>query len=280
MEKIMLLNTQPKECEKILTGEKTVDIQRNLPNFEAPFKCYIYCSEQEKILYRTDDAKNFLLALKEQIKAIKIAPEKILSGKVVGEFICDKTVEILNDGAGFYLKNGSQAETNELAAASCLYYQEMKDYLGNENGYGLYISELKIYDTPKQLEELELFTQDNIDDSNNSSDFFFIIDDDGHAFCLTEQEKDSLFNQKEKFIYFSFSNCKIRKKIEGQITKYLLSKKYKKILKSERVSAETFWCEGYYVSFEGRNIIINYFNPTKESNKEVTHILNLIIKDK
>ncbi len=42
--KAVLLNIRPEWCEKILSGEKTVEIRKTRPKLEPPFKCYIYCT--------------------------------------------------------------------------------------------------------------------------------------------------------------------------------------------------------------------------------------------
>lgn len=44
MSKAVLLSIRPEWCEKILSGEKTVDIRKTRPKLEPPFKCYIYCT--------------------------------------------------------------------------------------------------------------------------------------------------------------------------------------------------------------------------------------------
>lgn len=43
---------------------------------------------------------------------------------------------------------------------ACLTFEEYKKYLGNKNGYGLHISDLKIYDTPRELGEFEKYVKD------------------------------------------------------------------------------------------------------------------------
>ena len=73
--------------------------------------------------------------------------------KVIGEFICDKVYSIKNQGIRFSVADEEQSVTNEIAHQSCLYYVDMLDYLGNTDGYGWHISDLKIYDKPKELSE-------------------------------------------------------------------------------------------------------------------------------
>lgn len=74
--------------------------------------------------------------------------------KVIGEFVCDKVYEIEYRGNGYYCKNESVFVTNQVAAQSCLDFDDLFEYLGvDRRGYGLHISDLKIYDKPKELSE-------------------------------------------------------------------------------------------------------------------------------
>lgn len=41
MSKAVMLSIRPKWCEKIISGEKTVEVRKNRPKLETPFKCYI-----------------------------------------------------------------------------------------------------------------------------------------------------------------------------------------------------------------------------------------------
>ena len=101
-----------------------------------PFKCYIYI---------TQGAYKDLGLYCEGIYQNRM--------KVIGEFICDKVYLIKNQGIGFSVADEEQSVTNEIARQSCLYYVDMRDYLSNKDGYGWHISDLKIYDKPKELSE-------------------------------------------------------------------------------------------------------------------------------
>lgn len=39
----VLINIRPKWCEKIASGEKTIEVRKTKPKLLTPFKCYIYC---------------------------------------------------------------------------------------------------------------------------------------------------------------------------------------------------------------------------------------------
>ena len=73
--------------------------------------------------------------------------------KVIGEFICDKVYSIKNRGFCFSVATEGESITDEIARQSCLDYDDMVSYLGNKDGYGWHISDLKIYDKPKELSE-------------------------------------------------------------------------------------------------------------------------------
>ena len=44
MNKAVMLSIRPKWCEKIVNGEKTIEIRKTRPKLQTPFKCYIYCT--------------------------------------------------------------------------------------------------------------------------------------------------------------------------------------------------------------------------------------------
>ena len=148
--KAVLISTQPKWVEKIANREKRIEVRKTAPKCEVPFKCYIYCT-------KTRD--------NEIYKRYKV--DDIKSGKVIGEFVCDK-VFLLHpytyDRGSADLERRKLIQTfegssreNEILAATCLTQDEMFDYIGAGNyGYGWHISDLKIYDKPKELSEFGL----------------------------------------------------------------------------------------------------------------------------
>lgn len=133
--KSVLISIRPQWVEKIANGEKTIEVRRTRPKLEVPFKCYIYETKGQ------------------YIKFIHGAHTKYGygCGKVIGEFICDKVYPIKNRGSSFSVADEEQSVTNEIARQSCLYYDDMVSYFGNKDGFGWHISDLKIYDKPKEL---------------------------------------------------------------------------------------------------------------------------------
>ena len=158
MSKSVLISIQPKWCELIASGKKTLEIRKTRPKLETPFKCYIYCTKD----------------------TIGICG----NGKVIGEFTCDSISEYeaeFHKGNYFYqnireifrdpdnldddFRDFSILTANDYDApndcdfcrSSGLSFDNVKTYLGEEfcgTFYGWHISALKIYDTPKELNKL------------------------------------------------------------------------------------------------------------------------------
>lgn len=42
--KSVLIAIQPKWCELIASGKKTIEVRKTAPKLQTPFKCYIYCT--------------------------------------------------------------------------------------------------------------------------------------------------------------------------------------------------------------------------------------------
>lgn len=148
--KSVIISIRPQWVEKIASGKKTIEVRKSAPQ-EVPFKAYIYCTKQKingEILFyeRKVEGRN---------RGFRDKGDIPLAGKVIGEFICDKVYPIKNKGNSFVVANEKQSVTNEIAGQSCLYYDDMVSYFGNKDGFGWHISDLKIYDKPKELSEFK-----------------------------------------------------------------------------------------------------------------------------
>lgn len=141
--KSVLISIKPEWVEKITSGKKTIEVRKTAPK-ETPFKAYIYCTKT-KNKWSTCDYEG---AYQNSKGEIVYAQQHI-----IGEFVCDKVYLIKNQGNRFVVENEAQSVTNEIARQSCLDYDDMVSYLGNKDGYGLHITDLKIYDKPKELSE-------------------------------------------------------------------------------------------------------------------------------
>lgn len=149
MSKAVLISIRPKWCEKIVNGEKTVEVRKTRPKMEPPFRCYIYCTLPK---YPHED----------YITTEHPLPQYYGGGKVIGEFVCDRIDRLARvgfDGSGepakYCICNSDMSvwPVDGICEEACLTQEELEKYLGGYEGYGLHISGLKVYDTPKELSE-------------------------------------------------------------------------------------------------------------------------------
>lgn len=131
--KAVLISIRPKWCELIATGKKTIEVRKTRPKIEPPFKCYIYCTLDGGI-------KGDILLKDGQVS-------KVVCGMVIGEFVCDGFDEFTPTEYGVSFKRFSALHR------TCLSVAEIREYLCGKIGYGWHISDLKIYDKPRELRE-------------------------------------------------------------------------------------------------------------------------------
>ena len=155
--KKVLISIQPKWCELIASGKKTVEIRKTAPKIEGPFKCYIYCTHP-KVWFRyssfgraSDESLWLANGKVEMCDGFKYWHDggdyTNLNGKVIGEFMCDEIVPIhvFEDGA---IQNWNWYDLPR----ACVPYDDMASYIGaGKTGAGWQISGLKIYEKPKAL---------------------------------------------------------------------------------------------------------------------------------
>lgn len=140
MSKAVLISIRPKWCEKIASGEKTIEVRKTRPKLAPPFKAYIYCT--------MPDAKD-----PHNILELHGADGKIrkANGKVIGEFTCERVVPITYDGGRLWCPTNAA-----FSPATCLSQAEIIAYIGDKGRcYGWHMSDLRIYDTPKELSEFK-----------------------------------------------------------------------------------------------------------------------------
>lgn len=135
--KAVLLSIQPKYCELIASGKKTIEVRKTRPKIDTPFKCYIYCTK----------IKNGFLKIRNAIEELG-NPEYRIDGKVIGEFVCDN---MLHSNENAFI--GNKPLTQYVLKSSCLTMEEINQYRQGKNIYAWHISDLKIYDKPKDLSE-------------------------------------------------------------------------------------------------------------------------------
>ena len=161
--KAVLMSIRQKWCAKIARGEKTVEVRKTQPKIGTPFKCYIYCTKSQKP-GRIDEL------------------DKALGGgMVIGEFVCNRVESFTTD----YRRNEEQTE--RISRQSCLCLGELMEYEGGSYClYGWHISNLVIYDEPKELSEFHkcgVVPIDNLDEE-------FTLARAPQSWCYVEELQD------------------------------------------------------------------------------------------
>lgn len=150
--KCVLMSIKPKYCELIAAGKKTIEVRKSKPKLKTPFKCFIYECKGKEVSKIIDIPK-------EQGGGVLDYYEYEGCGKVIGEFVCDCIIPI----SITYSDPNNRIAQNEFPY-TCLTDKEIMDYLGNgKQGYGWHISDLVIYDKPKELSEF--YKHDNTYDN-------------------------------------------------------------------------------------------------------------------
>lgn len=121
----VLISIHPEWCEMIASGKKTLEVRKTRPKLEPPFKCYIYQTK-----HREHNGPTYS------------------DGKVIGEFICDSIQCFDVPYPAFQNEMDKQ-----IMEQSCLTYYQLHRYAYHDALYGWHISNLVIYDKPKELGE-------------------------------------------------------------------------------------------------------------------------------
>lgn len=136
--KSVLISIKPKYCELIANGKKTIEVRKTKPKLETPFKCYIYCTRNKKEIFWRGKMYSYVDDRSHNLF------DKSLNGQVLGEFICDKCTNIFALSR-FWLDE-------EVVEKSCFTLNQIRDYSNGSNKlYAWHISDLRIYDKPKEL---------------------------------------------------------------------------------------------------------------------------------
>lgn len=164
--KSVILSTRPQWCEKICHKigkdengkpiyEKRIEVRKSAPS-EVPFKAYIYATKPKKFYkcgaMSTSDELLWLangkIEMGDGFKFWADGDEyQCLNGRIIGEFICNKVMFLMPLGLrGFEMRE-------EILKSICLTNDDLNAYGGLKTLYGWHISDLKIYDKPKELSE-------------------------------------------------------------------------------------------------------------------------------
>ena len=134
MSKAVLISIQPEWCELIASGIKTIEVRKTMPKLKTPFKVYIYCTLPRK------SGDSFLVGGKHPVQG---------NGKVIGEFVCDRIVDVDCDSVAPFDKDSGSYIDKQI----CIDREQFLEYTRFRCCFGWHISDLIIYDKPKDLSD-------------------------------------------------------------------------------------------------------------------------------
>lgn len=135
--KAALISVRPEWCAKIASGEKTIEVRKTRPKQNPPLKVYIYCTKDVKRQFWTGPRYSYVDDHSHN------ALDKCGSGKVIGEFLCDR-----------FIADRTFGHDEKFYSAACMSACDAAAYALQSPMYGWNISNLKIYDVPRELASL------------------------------------------------------------------------------------------------------------------------------
>ena len=170
--KAVLISVQPKWCELIASGKKTIEVRKTRPKIETPFTVYVYMTKHKWIFELLPFLKNRF-------------------AKVIGEFVCDRIIccqAYYGDSGKKHLTNLFGVDTSKI----CLSELEIFDYIiGKDKKDGIgwlwHISDLKIYEKPKELGEFGNYKTEWIQWYHSDDKVFYPLTRPPQSWCYVEE---------------------------------------------------------------------------------------------
>lgn len=157
--KSVLISTRPKWCELIEIRKKPIEVRRTRPKTETPFKCYIYETKARSDMPTFVDEDGHVIYTGR--------------GQVIGEFVCDCITPLYNVCTDEWrlLRGGLHEIEKQLVGMACLTEEELHEYANGKYCYAWHISDLKIYDKPRELSEFWAYNEELHKHYDSEGDF-------------------------------------------------------------------------------------------------------------
>lgn len=153
--KAVMLSIRSKWCEKIVNGKKTIEVRKTRPKLQTPFKCYIYCTKDKHLAFMQNASGTNLIACMNAETAIPVGGF-LGNGKVIGEFTCDQIIDAWWDYVPDAITREVAGGNLEALDGTGMTDEELFSYVRDSmrgHCYGWHISNLRIYDQPRELTE-------------------------------------------------------------------------------------------------------------------------------
>lgn len=168
--KAIMISDHARWCALMMNGYKKIEVRKGTALYKATQKLideygyaefYVYCTKGDYDIVRESSPYSsvpYYTCVKIDKKLSKDLPEYKYScrGKVIFKFRCYKVEEIETEHDRFdeviWYSTGSM-DVGDICKNSCLIFDELDDYLDGEKGTAIHISDLEIFDEPKELSE-------------------------------------------------------------------------------------------------------------------------------
>lgn len=171
--KAIMISDHPKWCALMMNGDKTIEVRAGTALYKAIQKLideygyadiFVHCSKIQRKHYHLIEVIDIDTGKTEYEVDYYIGSGDYLDycydGKVAFKFRCYKVEEIKaiqhwDMNTPFYWTK-TLNNNLRLQKASCLFDTEIYMYLGSKQGYAIHISDLEIFDKPKELSEFKI----------------------------------------------------------------------------------------------------------------------------
>ena len=142
----ILISIQSPHASNILNLIKLWEIRKRFPKDYVGW-VYIYVTKGKgHYCYHAFESDAYT------IENTRFIPMTKCNGKVVARFWCDKVEHVeyetcSRDISGWWKDDGKMFNHKD----ACLTYEEMFDYIGSGEGYAIHITNLEIFDKPKEI---------------------------------------------------------------------------------------------------------------------------------
>lgn len=165
--KAVLISIQPKWCELIALGKKTVEVRKTRPKIEPPFKVYVYCTlppkeelfthgcirEYARELIRLQDGRivyDYGMRLCCDPEGRPYSQDNFLCQKVIGEFVCDRI-----DYWNHHIHDDDTISLERASEMSLVSEDDLVKYADIGHFYAWHISDLVIYEKLRPLSDFK-----------------------------------------------------------------------------------------------------------------------------
>ena len=164
MSKAVLISIRPEWCEKIASGQKTIEVRKTRPKIETPFKCYIYCTKPKIYdsttslfldeLYRLPSGElKYGSSIELSAFPDQWNKDNFLNGKIIGAFVCERITIPEPVGGIVYCSEYKQTGLSS---------DEIVHYSNGRQLYAWHISDLVIYDKPKNIRRVAIVDKEAV----------------------------------------------------------------------------------------------------------------------